>query len=1231
MTKIHRKWLACLTVFGVIAGYCAKAETLAVEGYELGSDMRFNCIIVNDAQTVYNYNEAKSDGLLNIRRSERSKAFESIHSGVFAHILDFTVNRGGGQHGGLCEFTGGKYHIPINRDIWMTAYLQPLEVPPEIYFVAGIIFGFTGDDGRISYGSRRLPAPAVTPDGWLVFQGNLLDLVKDFKNPFLTGYMIQACSQRSFSGQRIVIAVDDISFSTDKPQIQVQADGKIKMHSIVKNDPFVVNYRSLFDELPEPRVNLLSNGSFELGMTGFVTTVQHDTEHETKAQLPDPDMTFAIVESPDAPHGKSVFRIQRQGKANLAILRTRPMPVKEGNNYVFSFYANAAAPCKIKVNGRPIELTPGWKRYTMAFDKVPLFNYQGRRAPGRMFLEISQFGDVDIDFDALQFQLAPLTDYTGQGIAAITACPTAKFGIFAENAPLNFKVTAYNERGETVDAVVEWELQDMYKQKFDSGKRTLRLNPEQGESFGISVPAGRNYARLFCKLQAPGQPIQTFVTAAAALPDMTGITGNQFFGACPVEGSNPPNLKYTLELLQRLGCYSNVVYGLNFHWVADKWKNMPGFFKNIDDVLAFHDQYGIKVILQDELVDPNVEPAPLSEAAAKNITEYCQYKAERYRGRLMANNIFGEYLRKPFENRTAEAAKVIAAAAKGFKAGDPATPLWAPGQDHMDNILDTFALLIRHGAAANVDALTIHPYRIAWNMANHDNMDELVKLVKPTGKPLAGTEGGTPALDTMYWDDICGESEVYTTYFTELQQALMDIRMNAMMLGSGAFIHQATFYPYHGEMIFRWPYHYLNPYNGLSPRPGLPAYAQSVKRLSGAIPIREIGDRHADGLTGYLFRKENRPLAVVWRYDEHHQAGKCAIPLESQLLRAFDLVGEPLPVRSIKGGAELEIGEAPVYLYPSESCDTDAFEAAVGKIRLCGPRLTLAPALGGIGIVIRNDADGPVRGTVESADLAISTKIDLRPASEWKFLAKQLPPSVKPLSGRLKTADRNYDSKAIRAVVCRKVMRKPVFDGTLGAFSGAVFYSPDPAADRSLCLRSDTNSHWNGPADLSGKLALMYDSTHLYVGAEVLDDKYAVPHDDPAMNWANDALQLQFVMSGNLDNASESNILELAVSEKGVTYVCGGPGGKINNAQVKVARIAGKTVYEAAIPWSALKAGFVPGRSPAPGFNFAFCDNDGKVQTNHLAILKGYEKALQAVPGIADQKSTVNDAFLIFQ
>lgn len=1206
----------------------AMAETVYVADFEQTGEARFACAERSlEKQTVYDLKQAEAMGMVKINSLERSKFLEYNRSGVHSLLFDVTVDKTDPQSGGLCMFTGGDLKIPVTGDLYFTGYLLPVDVPPDVFFIMGISFTFDSpDNGRRVSGSQMVFRSGVTADGWIVFQKNIRELVRDFKNPVITGWMVQIRSDRAFHGQHVKFAVDDISLDTVMPAVNASADGETRPQAIRANDPYIVNYRSLYDECPADRVNLVKNGSFELGLTGFYPYVTREYALEKSPSMPDPDRTFAVVDDPNAPDGDRILRVSRPDGGNHVSVRTTPVPVRDGADYVLSFYADTDRPVTLTVTGKTVTLTPGWKRYVLDFPNMASYSAFGKRFPGRAELLFEETSAANWAIDAIQFQKAPLGAYTPAAMVELTARPEARFGLVGENEALRYQIECYNSSAKTVTSTVDYEIQNLYKQKITGDRRTVTLAPGKREIWSVATPKNYNYSRLSVKLNAPDQPEQTFVTSAAAIPDLTQIAGNEFFGSCAVEGDNAPNLKRELELNKRLGMYFNVVYGINLNSEANWKQNAQSRWQRIDAILDFHDQAKMKAVLQDELIFPHAPPvAPTPELSAM-LRDYCRAKAERTRGRVLAHNIFGEYMKFPLEERLPLMASVIEAARAGFGEGDAATPLWAAGQDHMDTILTTYAALQSTGAFDKVDAASIHPYSWGRDAAGHEAMLKLIALLN--GRKLAGTEGGSAAADTLYWDDIAGESGVYTHVVTELQQAEYDIALNLMMLGSKAFIHNATFYPYEGGMQFRRYYHHVNDYNNLSPRPIFPAYAQMVRRLSGAEVTGEVEQRKQSGLQGYLFRKDNRPFAVLWRYDEYGKSVKMSIPLKSGMISAYNLVGETIALPP-GGDVNFDLGRGAVYLYPAAGCTDAQFENAVRQIRTLQPRLSVRPTATGAELEAVNCLDQPLTGKLVSAALGIDQNIRLAAGETKVVKAKKLdlPVNGEPVAATL------GDLPAAPVRLMQAVHAPPAVtvDGDLSEFKNAVFYVPDPQKPLSLCRCENTGAKYLGPNDLSGRLALLWDDKYLYLGAEVCDDIAAAPHTDPALFWANDALHLSLVMSGRLDDSSLDNLLELAICANGVSAVLeGNRKPDLSGVKTAVIRRGDRTFYEAAIPWQTLAPKFVPGKSPAPGFNFSLSDNDNIIVPGAPQALKGYQKALQFNSGIADRKSAGNAALLIF-
>ncbi len=221
-------------------------------------------------------------------------------------------------------------------------------------------------------------------------------------------------------------------------------------------------------------------------------------------------------------------------------------------------------------------------------------------------------------------------------------------------------------------------------------------------------------------------------------------------------------------------------------------------------------------------------------------------------------------------------------------------------------------------------------------------------------------------------------------------------------------------------------------------------------------------------------------------------------------------------------------------------------------------------------------------------------------------------------------------SNEIRPLFCGKAERRPRIDGNLEEFRHLPGIRLGAAQQISLYQAKIRNS-----ADLGAVVYFQYDDSFFYIAAEVVDDLHQVPHEQPNMYWANDALQLLFVMSGKRSKLSSRDLLELAVT--GTKQ-----GGRISTtlleqkldfsrAEVAVVRRNGKTFYELALPWETLSKGFRPDNSVNPGFNLAVSDNDGNPEISRMPKLKGYEKSLQMSRGLVDSKDPSSALILFFE
>jgi hypothetical protein len=174
------------------------------------------------------------------------------------------------------------------------------------------------------------------------------------------------------------------------------------------------------------------------------------------------------------------------------------------------------------------------------------------------------------------------------------------------------------------------------------------------------------------------------------------------------------------------------------------------------------------------------------------------------------------------------------------------------------------------------------------------------------------------------------------------------------------------------------------------------------------------------------------------------------------------------------------------------------------------------------------------------------------------------------------------------------VKRTHEIDGELGEVEGLP----------GVRLPGDGRVHldsYGGPADLSGDVWLTWDDEHLTLSARITDDE----HTTGWPLWKHDSIQLGVTTGPPTERRSFSE-LNVAMTPNGPrvfnkTQPSGPDASPIDDAEVVVERRNGRTVYEAAIPWSAIHA------SPDGPVSASLLinDNDGEGREGYVEWASG--------------------------
>ncbi len=1228
---MRRTYLGLLVA---LAGILVPAAELYKNDFEQKTDVRFHGLHVH--RWISSLKVAEREGFLQLHRVQRSEFNEKNYEGVFAYAIDLSLQKGDAKWGPACMFRGGDFRIPVDRPLWLSGYVYPDLLPPDVSVDLGIVFTFE-KDGKTVSGSLPIAPLGKSRDNFLVYCGNIQKMLKDrFQNVVLTGWMIRFHSRKPYHGQRVRVFLDNVEISDVDPRIfDAGLNREWQGYDILKNDPYVVNYTSLYREYPVQVNNVVFNSSFELGFREWYPRV---SRVENEVELPDPAEIFHVIETADAPHGKHVLAITRNGKTSSVVIGGRPLKIEDGRDYVLSFYARASKPgevLSITFASRKVSLTTEWKRYVVPLPQIACYQtWRGKKFPGRFNLCFLNTGDADLFLDAIQLEKTPLKEYGGTGILEIAVKPLKKFGLYAEEETPEFEVRYFNSDGETRKGILYWELKDHLHKVVVSGSRKITAEPQSGGVFTLVGTPKRRFIRLHLTLESAGQPKQTQVTSAATIPDLRKIENNGFFGHSTLEGDNPPNLKYTLELNRKLGMSFAIAYHLNHPRAPKSWKQHNPLWKKMEDLVKICKTYRM------ELIWSNYPPFPplvkkgtdgievITPEVEAEVQAYAEELGRRFRGKIRFYEYFGEYLKNALPQQTANVNHIVFAAAQGLKKTNPDALLVAPGQDHMDTILTVFPVLAKSGALRWVDRLSLHTYGFGSSLQMHETMEKLKMQIQryAPGMKAFNTEGGTCSTDVLYYDDICGENLFYPNYKTELEQAVWDIRAQVMMFSSGIFEKSAIFYSYEGNVGGRKFYHFINPDNEISPRPVFPAYARLVQRLSGAKVLGEFQQRSRNGLQGYLFRKNNHVFAALWRYTFDHIPRRVILPLPTKNLKVWDLVGNPIiPIG--KKQSEIMLGDEPVWVDFLEGTEQEA-RRAMSKLQVVQIVPEISAEKTRLRIRICNSGDTALIGTLFlNKEKVAEVRIEAGETYHTSYPFRN-PEKIHAYRVLFRTtAGDEFLSDEVRFLPVARASGPVVLDGNLGEFTKAL---PCRLGKAQLWYPAETPCR--DKEDFSAVVRALYDEDYFYLAVEVCDDKHRTPHEDSTLLWANDALQLLFVLSGN-SAALSDEIIELAVSDTNsgprASFTFGARRGMVE-IPANVIRVQKKTIYELAIPWKTLKSDFSLSGKKMPLFNLAISDNNGFLQKNR-EFLKGYEKSLQMSRGIVDKKNPATALRLVFE
>ncbi len=395
----------------------------------------------------------------------------------------------------------------------------------------------------------------------------------------------------------------------------------------------------------------------------------------------------------------------------------------------------------------------------------------------------------------------------------------------------------------------------------------------------------------------------------------------------------------------------------------------------------------------------------------------------------------------------------------------------------------------------------------------------------------------------------------------------------------------------------------------LFPTPMASTFAASAYMLHDSSFVREVTCN--DTVSAWRFdRNDGKSVVAFWSKKDGEFILSMTAPTSTE---AVNSVG-----RRIAGGATLSLGYNRLPLYvTSPKKDADALEKAFAsaKVIAAEPLMVRKVYLSDdrtVTAVVENTVGRPVDGVFEAGGKRMTRTFTV---SGEDTVSVALPSAV---------TRGDTLSLAVSAEIMKKsfvvptdlvtvgYIATPRIDGTLDETK---MLTPVTLDNRNFLYPPD--APWKGTNDLSVEAYIGWNDDGLYFAARVRDDVHAAPFDGPKESWKSDSIQLAIDRSGDSMNAYNDDDREvgLVIGEHGASaslYIVGKYWGELK-AETAGKHADGVTVYEALLPWNALKLD-APKAGTVMGINFIVNENDGLGRMSWMGF----------TPGIGEAKAPIN-------
>lgn len=521
---------------------------------------------------------------------------------------------------------------------------------------------------------------------------------------------------------------------------------------------------------------------------------------------------------------------------------------------------------------------------------------------------------------------------------------------------------------------------------------------------------------------------------------------------------------------------------------------------------------------------------------------------------------------------------IVAAQYAGIKAEAPEMTVLT-GNIATDFEADTIKRLYKEPAKGAFDGFVMNAYMGALGVASNGlkAMDAQGDTAKTVWWEEQANQRSPYEGDGRRYGEIDGAREMVRTWLTligKLGTRLQAVTMWGFVLRSEADIMMVT--------------------PNLQPRPQYAAHTVMAAAVKG---LDSAKDHSANDMTIFEWQRPDGPLFVAWA-----NAGERDLTLEvpSGKLIVTDIFGNQREEKAVDGVVTLRLDSSPVYLTGggqmtiSRRIETSLKHGS----QQAGPPV--------IELSLRNNDKKPIEGEIiwtgELQDLS-SSPFQLEPGKSLSLtreVKSGLPQGDRStFRAEIKTATgATYSATAsMNFAQAVRVPQPPSLDGTWTDWQKAepvVFGSVDAEVEKRL-LSPDVE--YGGTSDILGKLRMMWDDSHFYLGVEALDDKFVAQPKRNSAGFMGDSIEFGVQPQGALAIDAPHWEFELYLPEDGtkeplVTRRFPIPTEKVTTWKTSVTPTGtrGDVNYQLAIPWQDLGID-----DPAVGktFTLAMVLNDG--------------------------------------